>query len=370
MPVKAIRVGTSAVPERRIAAIAAASAKVPCSIESTPARAAASMPRAPWAWAATLRPSEWAVSTIARISSSVKCASRPRACCERTPPVAVNLITWAPARESSRTRSAHCTAPVQVLPPESARITSGRKPLTSPWPPMIEIAGPGGDDSRAGKQPLAGRRARSAKPTSGGEPRSRTVVKPARSGDARVLDADQSRHIRRCRPPRRDSRRRDRRRDGRACRSGRAARSCRKGRSAARRRAPGSGRRRRSVMRPSTMVMVEGPCAGRDGIGDQPAGMDDHGLGRGRARRRTSSRAASRRASIGESPETGRLHATAARGPDKRKARSACALRASRFPSLGSAALPEEVVDHVDAPRRCRRRPAGRRYNSGPTGCP
>jgi hypothetical protein len=61
MPVKAIRVGTSTVPRCFISWMVAALAKVPCSIESTPALTAAAMPASAWAWAATLRPSEWAV---------------------------------------------------------------------------------------------------------------------------------------------------------------------------------------------------------------------------------------------------------------------------------------------------------------------
>lgn len=40
------------------------SMKLPCSMESTPAREAASMPSLPCAWAVTLQPKLWAVSTM------------------------------------------------------------------------------------------------------------------------------------------------------------------------------------------------------------------------------------------------------------------------------------------------------------------
>jgi hypothetical protein len=55
----------------------------------------------------------------------------------------------------------------------------GRKPLTSPWPPMIDT-GPGPSDDRAALRSALGVPRRSAKIDSAAEPRSRTVVKPAR----------------------------------------------------------------------------------------------------------------------------------------------------------------------------------------------
>ena len=190
MPVKAIRVGTSDVPRSFISRTVAALAKVPCSIESTPARTAASMPASAWAWAATLRPSEWAVSTIAFISASVKCWPRPRACCERTPPVAVILMMSAPARETSRTRAAHCSGPVQVLS------TLERPDHLGPEAGDVAMAADdrdgraGGEDSRARDEPFGGGPAkreadqrRRAEVADGGEAGER--------GDAGVLDAEQ-----------------------------------------------------------------------------------------------------------------------------------------------------------------------------------
>ena len=55
----------------------------------------------------------------------------------------------APARRIARRRCRCCR-------PTAPAITSGRKPETSPWPPMIEMAGPGGDDARASDQALGG----------------------------------------------------------------------------------------------------------------------------------------------------------------------------------------------------------------------
>ena len=204
------------------------------------------MPRAPWAWAATLRPSAWAVVTIARISSSVKCASRPRPCCESTPPVAVNLITCAPARDSCADPfGAFDGAGAGVVRATSASITSGRKPLTSPWPPMIEMAGPEAMMRGPGNEILGGAAGEGeadlrggAEVANGREARSRR--------DPGVLDPDHGRIFVACRPPRARTARSDRPKGGRACRSGRARPCARKDRSAARRRAAGSGRRSRS----------------------------------------------------------------------------------------------------------------------------
>ena len=194
---------------------------------------------------------------------------------------------------------------MQVLPPESARMTSGRKPVTSPWPPMIEIAGPEAMMRGPGNSPSLVPRAK-AKPTCGPEPRSRTVVKPARSVPQRVANPHAEPHIRRCRPPPRDSRRRDCRRDGRACRSGPGS-TVLPERSISR--APGGGGFRPAAtlwMRPSTMVMVEGPCAGRDGSAiSRPAWTTRVSAAAGPAT--NSSSAASRRASIGESPDRARF---------------------------------------------------------------
>ena len=180
---------------------------------------------------------------------------------ERTPPVAWNLITSAPARASSRTRAAHCSAPVQVLWPSSAAITSGRKPATSPWPPMVESAwpetsmrGPGSSPSSIAAPEREAGGAGRAEVADGGEAGAqrwsarcgrrpgrdirRSGPPPARTAlpgtldqmDVGVDQAGQHGAVRKVDQPR--------------------ARA-----------AAASGRRRRAVMRPSTMVMVEGPCS-------------------------------------------------------------------------------------------------------------
>ena len=143
-----------------------------------PAAAAASMPRAPCACAMTFRPSECAVLAMETISSLVKCASNPLPCCERTPPVAVILITSAPAFDDLRTFSAHSTGPVQVKPESSAAKTSLRKPVTSPCPPTIDNAGPAAIMRGPTMRPSAVPRRRT-KAVFCAEPASRTVVKPA-----------------------------------------------------------------------------------------------------------------------------------------------------------------------------------------------
>jgi hypothetical protein len=81
---------------------------------SIPAAADEVIPPAPCACAITFRPSEWAVSAMLCSSGLVKWPSSPRACCDKTPPVAVILMTSAPAREALRTFSAHSSGPVQV----------------------------------------------------------------------------------------------------------------------------------------------------------------------------------------------------------------------------------------------------------------
>ncbi len=72
------------------------------------------MPSAPWAWAVTLRPMEWAASTIAFSSSFENCWARPAAVGDRTPPVAVILMMSAPARTCSRTARRQSSAPEQT----------------------------------------------------------------------------------------------------------------------------------------------------------------------------------------------------------------------------------------------------------------
>src|SRR6266516_3281295 len=81
-------VGTSHVPFCFIRATASASRIDPCSIDVTPARTAALIPAVPCACAATRRSSCVAVSTIARISSSVYCCTPAEAVSDKTPPVA------------------------------------------------------------------------------------------------------------------------------------------------------------------------------------------------------------------------------------------------------------------------------------------
>ena len=72
------------------------SMKVPCSIEATPARIAALMPSAPWAWLHTRRPRCVASSTMRCNSSSENWRASSASPAESTPPEDMILITPAP----------------------------------------------------------------------------------------------------------------------------------------------------------------------------------------------------------------------------------------------------------------------------------
>ena len=72
-------------------------------MESIPALRAFFMPSLPWAWAAVLRPALWASSTPAAISSKLSWACPGSTPGVHIPPVAMSLITSAPAFICSRT---------------------------------------------------------------------------------------------------------------------------------------------------------------------------------------------------------------------------------------------------------------------------
>ena len=69
---------TSQVPCSTIIAIPSSSIRLPCSIESTPARTAFLIPWAPWAWAATLRPAAWRLLDRGAelLDGELRCAGR------------------------------------------------------------------------------------------------------------------------------------------------------------------------------------------------------------------------------------------------------------------------------------------------------
>ena len=122
-------------------------------------------------------------------------------------------------------------------------------------------------------------------------------------------------------------------------------------------------------MRPSTMVMVEGPLAGRDASAiSRPAWTMMVSAAAGVARKRTSN--ASRRAIIFGLPSSeAREPCDRRRRGDKKKPG---ALGAPGFPlPLGCRTAPtRRSCRSRRRPRRCTCRRAGRRYNSGPTACP
>src|SRR5881409_3438678 len=135
-------VGTSQVPCCFISVTASASRIDPCSIDVTPARTAALIPAVPCACAATRRSSCVAVSTIARISSSLYCCTPAESVRDSTPPVAQILMTSAPyltayrtALRTSSTPSATPTSAPPSCPPPSA---NGWSPFVpSQCPPRI-----------------------------------------------------------------------------------------------------------------------------------------------------------------------------------------------------------------------------------------
>ena len=332
-------------------------------------------PASAWAWAATLRPSAWAVSTIARISASVKDWPRPRSPWREDAAGGVELDhVGAGAGELAHPRRAllgrrcrYCGRRARPsLRGGSRRRRHGRRWSTAPGRRRA-CAAPGPAPRRSprlsAKPAVPGR----AEVADGGEA-------GARRGQ-RVVGADQGQIQSSGLTASLPERRRPAslvRWTWASIRPGRTVRLGKVDQPRARRRRR-QARRRRAVMRPSTMVMVEGPGAGRDGVGDQMAGMDDHGLGRGREPATSKQSKASRRAASVESPAIGgALPCDSARPPDKQKARSAWAPRASRSPRAGRCPLPPTRRSRRSrrSLRRCRRRPAGRRYNSGPTAVP
>jgi hypothetical protein len=88
--------------------------KVPCSIESTPARSAALMPFTPWAWTGDLA-SEGArgLDNGAHLVIG-HLLVEPAGNIASTPPVAMNLITSAPSRICSRVARRQSSAPLQT----------------------------------------------------------------------------------------------------------------------------------------------------------------------------------------------------------------------------------------------------------------
>ncbi len=88
------------------------------------------MPSAPCAWAATRRPARVASSTPARSSSGVSCVAPGEVPGVSTPPVAINLMTSAPARICSRTACTTSAGP------------SAWRPMNQACPPGMQIARP------------------------------------------------------------------------------------------------------------------------------------------------------------------------------------------------------------------------------------
>ena len=101
-------VGTTNVPARAIRRNASSSANVQCSMLSTPASTALTMPWQAWAWAATGLKLSWATSTAARSSSSVYWIARESSLSDDSiAPVAITLITSAPRGELAAHRPSH-----------------------------------------------------------------------------------------------------------------------------------------------------------------------------------------------------------------------------------------------------------------------
>ena len=89
-------VETRNVPFSAMSRAPSSSSNEPCSMESTPALTAALIPSVPWACAATLRSSIWAVSTAVLSSSVLYCCAPAVSPTEMTPPVAQILMRSAP----------------------------------------------------------------------------------------------------------------------------------------------------------------------------------------------------------------------------------------------------------------------------------
>ena len=126
------------------------------------------MPCEPIACAATPRPHLCASSTAASSSSGVKAVNVASIPGVRTPPVAMTLITRAPALISSRT--ARRTS--------SGESTSRASPMLCPCPPVIVSARPAAITRGPGVRPSSIARPTS-QTTASIPPRSRTVVTPA-----------------------------------------------------------------------------------------------------------------------------------------------------------------------------------------------
>ena len=127
-----------------------------CSIESKPARRAASMPSLACACAVTLRPSACDVlgNRVQLFLGELlgRCRSRFRS---NTPPVAVTLITSAPRLTICRTALRQSSGPSQV--PRAGKSKQNLGPITV----YVAVAAAGRDclagcqDARAGNQPVA-----------------------------------------------------------------------------------------------------------------------------------------------------------------------------------------------------------------------
>ena len=177
---RSVVVGTSQVPRSFISASASSVSIEPCSMEFTPAAIAATIPSGPCACAATRSPCRAASSTTASISASESCCAPTVASCESTPAVAQILITLAPYFAWCRTAAITSSGPSAIPCSTPRRSTPGAQPVSSQCPPVMPMAWPAGIMRGPGTQPssMARMSATSAKSDA---PRSRTVVKPARS---------------------------------------------------------------------------------------------------------------------------------------------------------------------------------------------
>ena len=168
MAVGAFRVGTRKVPSRRMWATISSVRKTPCSIEVIPASIASLIPVAAMAWAAVRRPALRASSMAARISSKVIWGEPGSTPGVITPPVAMILITSAPALSCSRTALRASSGP------------SASRPSQCPCPPVMHTGRPAARMRGPSMSPSWMAR-RTAISTYSRPPRSRTVVTPARA---------------------------------------------------------------------------------------------------------------------------------------------------------------------------------------------
>ncbi len=130
MAAGAASVGTRNTPLRFMDAMISSVRKMPCSMVVMPASTASAMPAEPCACAAVSRPDFLASSTPARISSSVSCGEPGSTPGVITPPVAMSLMTSAPALSCSRTALRTSSGP------------SASRPMKLPWPPVMHTARP------------------------------------------------------------------------------------------------------------------------------------------------------------------------------------------------------------------------------------